>query len=376
MWGGGVSTFGGCFVVSGTLVLMAKRIRKRLTSPRGSREPKAVQIDPRQLEMLVAQIRGEVAVNGPTFKEMADAWLQANSARLVCPANEWRHIRHLKGLWAFREQDLTVALVQKTLFALAKPIGKLGPATFNKVRATAKRVIDLAKSDKKWLGANPFREVPRAKEKGATARRRIISISELNRLCPFLRPDRRREVRVSYLQGVRPGELLGLLKEDVDFERKAIRIHRSHHRDATKTGAPREIPIHPEAEQDLRDAIAAEPLQVCLSKVERRPSASGYQVVQDAPGRDGPGRACQRVPLHLPAQGMWFLGRAGDSRGCLVSQVRLQALDAGHPAKGRVLRASPFHCHATSQGGRGPLGNQVNPGPHCSGPLRECVYPH
>lgn len=244
-------------VVSGVLSV-ARRIRKRLAgSPRETREPAVVQVDPRQLEMLVAQIRGGVAQSLHTFKALADRWLASNSARLVAPDNEWRHIRHLQALWAMTEAELTVPVARGQLSSLLKPNGPLSATTVNKVRATGKKVIDQAIEAKQWAGTNPFAGAKRQKEQ--RKKRKGLTVPQLRLLLPHLRPDRRRLVRCAFFFGMRPGELLGLKKEGVSLERKAILVCRSHGRDRTKTGVEREIPIPDEVLEDIRQAMAESP---------------------------------------------------------------------------------------------------------------------
>jgi integrase len=57
--------------------------------------------------------------------------------------------------------------------------------------------------------------------------------------------------------GLRKGELRALRKVDVDWSLKAIWVRRSGLRDTTKGGHEKPIPIHPDLEPVLRDAIAA-----------------------------------------------------------------------------------------------------------------------
>lgn len=236
---------------------MAKRVRRRLAgAPREAREPSVVTVDPKQLEMLIAQIRG-VAKSVHSFKALADKWLSANSARLVAPDNEWRHIRHLQALWAMTEEELTVPVARGHLSGLLKPNGPLSATTVNKVRATGKKVIDQAIESKLWTGLNPFAGAKRQKEQ--RKKRKGLTVPQLRLLLPHLRPDRRRLTKCAFFFGMRPGELLGLRKDAVNLERKAILVCRSHSRDRTKTGTEREIPIPEEVLGDIREAIEASP---------------------------------------------------------------------------------------------------------------------
>lgn len=238
---------------------MAKRIRKA-TSARIGR----VQVDTRQLALDIAEQMRAAAVAGPTFKALADGWLAANSARLAAPQNEWRHVRHLRALWSLSELALTPGAVRQALTALVD----LGPSTRNKVRSTGRRIIQGAQEDGAWGGMNPFAVVKRAKEQRATFR--TLSLEEIGLILPHLRPDRRRLTRVALLIGMRPGELLGLKKDAVALGKRAIRVHRSHHRDTTKTGREREIPIPELAVEDLARAIAESPSEYVFPRADGR----------------------------------------------------------------------------------------------------------
>lgn len=230
---------------------MAKRVKRAISG-----KDSVVQVDPRQLEMLVAQIRG-VAKSLHTFKALADKWLASNSARLVAPDNEWRHVRHLQALWGMAEDELTVPVVRGHLSSLLKPNGPLSATTVNKVRATGKKVIEQATEAKQWSGANPFAGVRRQKEQ--RKKRRTLSAAQLRLVLPHLRPDRRRLVKCAFFFGMRPGELLGLKKDSVSLERHTVLVCRSHSRNSTKTGVEREIPIPDEVFEDIRAAVLESP---------------------------------------------------------------------------------------------------------------------
>lgn len=234
-------------MLTGALRVVARRIKKRISAR--SVRPAVVQVDPRQLALeLAAQIRGNV-VSGLCFKALADQWIKNNSARLVAPQNEWRHVKHLRSLWEMSELALTPGVVRHTLSSLTE----LAAATRNKVRSTGKRIIQEAQENGLWGASNPFAIVKRAKEQRKAFN--TLTVAEVLLILPHLREDRRREAKVSLLTGVRPGELLGLKKTGVDLEKKTIRLHRSHSRDSTKTGKERVIPIPDLVLEDLRAAM-------------------------------------------------------------------------------------------------------------------------
>jgi integrase len=191
---------------------------------------------------------------GKSFGELADAWFQRIAPTRVCPDNERRHLRHLAPLASLREGELTKGRIEELFGQLRAPAGKLSSATLNKVRGTGRLVIADAQGNGEWRGPNPFELVRRQRE----AKRLYVTLTlpEVALVLPHLRTDRRRLVKAILLVGMRPGEALGLKKEDVDLAGKLLRVRRSHGRNQTKTGKEREFPIPEELVQDLRDAIA------------------------------------------------------------------------------------------------------------------------
>ncbi|MHB8878355.1 MAG: hypothetical protein ACYC8T_32060, partial [Myxococcaceae bacterium] len=74
----------------------------------------------------MATTRKGGAAKAPTFKELADKWLEGERGRLVEPENERRHIDHLRPLWAARESELTPRVARDALLRLLRPAGPLG----------------------------------------------------------------------------------------------------------------------------------------------------------------------------------------------------------------------------------------------------------
>jgi len=62
--------------------------------------------------------------------------------------------------------------------------------------------------------------------------------------------------------GLRKGELRALLKTDIDWSLKAIWVRRSGIRDTTKGGHEKPIPIHPDLEPVLREAVDGSPSEL------------------------------------------------------------------------------------------------------------------
>jgi integrase len=199
----------------------------------------------------------EARPGAAAFLDLALEWWRGESLRLVEPENERRHINHLEPLWELSEAELRPRLVKEALARLLRPVGPLSAATVNKVRATGRRIIREALLNERWTSPNPFDVVPRLRQTRPTYR--TLSLSEVRRLLPCLRPDRRREVLAMLYLGLRPGELKALRREDLDLQAAIIHIRRSNGRDTTKTGKEREVPLPSALVPVLREALAHSP---------------------------------------------------------------------------------------------------------------------
>lgn len=184
----------------------------------------------------------------PMFGELLTEWLVWIASKRVQPANEQRLARHLRGLFLEDEATLTAAMVEEYLANLP-----LAPSTRNKARGVGRLAIDRARASRRWREVNPFTLAARAKE--PTRKYETLTEAELVAVQEKLRPDRRRMFRLHLHLGFRPGELLALRKEDVDFNSGTILVHRSHSREETKTGKDRLLPILASVAQDLWEAM-------------------------------------------------------------------------------------------------------------------------
>ncbi|MFZ5440425.1 MAG: tyrosine-type recombinase/integrase [Myxococcota bacterium] len=191
-------------------------------------------------------------VDLPTLGELVHEWLEWIRPQRVDPRNEERLARHLFELYLEDERSLTSAMAEEHL---RKLLETLSPATVNKVRGVGRLAIQRAMATRRWSGAvpNPFALVRRQRE----PRRKYETLTpeELLRVQAELRPDRRRLFRVMLHLGLRTGEAFALRKEDIDFVKGTVQIHRSHHRDETKTGRARVVPLLLSVVDDLYEAI-------------------------------------------------------------------------------------------------------------------------
>jgi integrase len=217
-------------------------------------------VDVRQLALELAAARP----SSRTFGELATAWLRRVSKRRVCPANEKRHIRHMRALARLRDGKLTKAAIEDAFGNLLAPRGPLGPASINKLRSTGRLIIRDAQGNAEWHGLNPFELVDPMRP--ARLIHPTLTLLEVRRVLPKLRPDRRRLSKTLLLVGLRPGEALGLLKVDVDLAHRMLKVRRSHGRNRTKTGKEREFPIPDELVPTLRAAMEESPSEYVFPK--------------------------------------------------------------------------------------------------------------
>lgn len=201
-----------------------------------------------QLALALAERLKPKPVEKPFFGELVEEWLQYIAPRRVCPENEQRLSRRLVPLFLETEETLTAAMVSDLLEGDAD----LSASTRNKLRGVGRMIVDYATAKQTWLRPNPFALVKREKE--GRRKYELLSLDELYRVQFHLLPHRLRLFRCALHLGMRPGELMGLRIEDVDFVNNVIHVRRSRDRNETKTGTERTIPLHPAVQVDLLDA--------------------------------------------------------------------------------------------------------------------------
>lgn len=269
------------------------------------------------------------ANDSPTFGDLATHWLRTEAQRLVEPANERRHIDHLRELWPLTEAELRPWRAKAALYSLLKPTGPLAKQTVNKVRATAARIIRDAQLNERWRGPNPFDLVPRLRE--PRPHHLTLSLAQCRQVLPHLREDRRREVLTMLYIGPRPGEWKALRKSDIDWPRAVVTIHRSNARNETKTGAARVLPVPAGLMPILEEAARLSPVDLLFpalggglqradaklsrmlhSALVRADLISGYEYICRRKGCGHRQQRRERVEVHCPACGfrLWRSGVA------------------------------------------------------------------
>jgi integrase len=222
--------------------------RGQIEAPRSKAAYEVAGIDVDQLALALAERLKKPAVELPMFGELAEDWLAYITPKRVEADNEKRLVRRLLPLFLEDEESLTAAKVVELLDAQAD----FGPSTKNKLRGVGRMIIDWAAAAQRWNRPNPFALVKRQKE--GVRKYEQLTLDELYRVQAHLRPDRLLLFRVALHLGLRPGELMALRIEDLDFPNHVVHVRRSRDRDTTKTGKEREVPMHPAVVTDLLDA--------------------------------------------------------------------------------------------------------------------------
>lgn len=204
-----------------------------------------------QLALALAERLKPKEAARPRFGELAAAWLEHIRPKRVVPENEERLVRRLEPLFGEDETTLTAASVAALLDAQAD----LSASTKNKLRGVGRMVVDRAAAAQRWLRPNPFALVKRQKE--PRRKYEMLTLSELYKVQAHLTPERLRLFRCALHLGMRPGELMALRIEDIDFPANVIHVRRSWERNTTKTNTERDIPLHPAVMADLLDACVA-----------------------------------------------------------------------------------------------------------------------
>ena len=229
----------------------AVMVEGQLAAPRTRSAYEVGGIDVEQLALALAERLKPPEPEKPFFGELAHEWMESIRSKRVAPENEERHLRRLTPLFLETEETLTAAMISNLLDAQED----LSASTRNKLRGTGRLIVDYAQARQVWNRPNPFALVKREKE--GRRKYELLTLEELARVQPHLRVDRLRLFRVALHTGMRPGELMGLRAEDLDFPSGIIHVRRSRERDETKTGEPREIPLPAAIVTDLLDAVDA-----------------------------------------------------------------------------------------------------------------------
>jgi integrase len=142
----------------------------------------------------------------------------------------------------------------------------LGPQAVNHLRSFLRRAFAAAIKEKMIAGPNPLDEVrtwkvPKRKPD-------FLRLHEVGLVLPAVPSKWRPLFATAVYAGLRKGELLGLRKQDVDFDLGLIFVRRSYGREIPKGGHEDGVPIAAELYPHLRSAISRSPSSLIFPKAD------------------------------------------------------------------------------------------------------------
>ena len=192
-----------------------------------------------------------------TLNELASWWLKTHSAGKASHSRNESYVRvhvYTAAIAPLPASQVTCGMVEEFLSAKERD-ADLAARTLNHLRGFLHAIFESGLRAGLIVCKNPVADV---------RRRRVPK-----RLPDYLKPhevplmlnalaDRWRPLfATAVFTGMRKGELLGLLKSDVDRQAMRIQVCRSYDRDTTKSGDDGAIPIATELLPYLDDALAA-----------------------------------------------------------------------------------------------------------------------
>jgi excisionase family DNA binding protein len=162
-------------------------------------------------------------------------------------------------------------------FLHVKEAEGLAPGSLNHLRAWIRTAYNAAIRAERYHGKNPITRDGVTVRVVAEREHEFLREEWVPPILVEIAPQHRNLTAVAVYQGMRKGELFGLLKPDVDFELGFIHVRRSHNRNTTKSTKAKRIPIHPEAVPYLLDAIATSPLDRVFVHPDAKGGWTGYR---------------------------------------------------------------------------------------------------
>jgi integrase len=150
-------------------------------------------------------------------------------------ANYRGHIEALKGHFADRYID-EVHKAHIAEFVAQKKRDGLKPPTIRRYLATLSSLFSFAERSG-WLNQNPLSRFDKRSLPEAQPRTRFLSREEYRRLIAAAEPHLKPIIEVAVETGLRQGELLGLRWDQLDLDRREIRLVE------TKSKQPRVVPL-------------------------------------------------------------------------------------------------------------------------------------
>ena len=146
---------------------------------------------------------------------------------------------------------------------------KMAPASLNKLRAMVRTAWNRARKAAMVTGQNPATDVERRKvPRRAPA---FLEPREVAQVLAELSDSDRPIIATALYAGLRKGELFGLRKRDVDFERRQLMVRRSYEQEKTKGGREEAVPIALDLVPYLRAAVDATPGPLLFPRADGSP---------------------------------------------------------------------------------------------------------
>jgi integrase len=194
---------------------------------------------------------------GGTLGVLLTWWLETYSAGTPS---------HDRNEYVVRKQFLRAKIANLRLVEVTAPVievflhakkDELSAQSVNHLRSFLVRAFARARRAGKFKGANPALDV--ARRKVPKCKPDYLRADEVPRVLAALDPKWRPLYATAIYTGMRRGEILGLLKSDVDMHAGLITVTRSHGRDITKGQHAESIPIASELVPYLKTAILSSP---------------------------------------------------------------------------------------------------------------------
>ncbi len=233
------------------------------TSARTKSEAKrvAAELEQRAWRQQMGLEQLEARDGGGSVRELMAWWMgtfsEGNTSHEKNSSTIKRHLLVGK-IAVLRLADLTKGRVESFLDEKAKE--GLSAQTVNHIRGFLSRAFTAAIDRERWRGKNPVAETKR--RHGPKRLPDFLRFEEVGPVIAQVPPQHFHRFVTTVYTGLRKGELRALRKTDIDWSLKAIWVRRSGVRDTTKGGHEQPIPIHPDLEPVLREAVDASPSEL------------------------------------------------------------------------------------------------------------------
>ncbi|HZZ86681.1 MAG TPA: tyrosine-type recombinase/integrase [Anaeromyxobacteraceae bacterium] len=197
-----------------------------------------------------------------TFGKLMDDWWAEHEnllrSKTIQPFAD-KHLRRAFGDLVLG--DITSGKLEQLFNA---KLAELSPQSINHLRSYVRRIFNYASRREMWNGANPASLVK--KYRVTKKKPEYLRPHEVGKVLIALAPKWRSLFATAFFTGLRKGELLALLKTDVDLESRAIKVHRSNAEETTKGDHEDMIPVAEELLPYLVEAVKQSKSELLFSK--------------------------------------------------------------------------------------------------------------